>query len=122
MIRRSIADPSEVAYFLAHAPAATATNTMVAVAGTRWRIEECNEQGKDLIGLDQHQVRTWTALHHHVAVCMFAHAFAATRKARLQTEPPAQDATRRAREHTGETTRPRARSRRRQRDPVGGGT
>ena len=56
---------------------------MVAVAGIRWRIEECNEQGKDLIGLDQHQVRTWTAFHHHVAVCMFAHAFAATRKAAL---------------------------------------
>lgn len=83
MIRRSVADPSEVAYFLAHAPAATPTNTMVAVAGIRWRIEECNEQGKDLIGLDQHQVRTWTAFHHHIAVCMFAHAFAATRKARL---------------------------------------
>jgi hypothetical protein len=59
---------------------------MVAVAGTRWRIEECNEQGKDLIGLDQHQVRTWTAFHHHVVVCMFAHAFAATRKARLQAD------------------------------------
>jgi SRSO17 transposase len=89
MIRRSIADPAEVAYFLVHAPTATPTNTMVAVAGVRWRIEECNEQGKDLIGLDQHQVRTWTALHHHVVVCMFAHAFAATRKAQLHT--PAKD-------------------------------
>jgi len=89
MIRRSVADPSEVAYFLVHAPHATATNTMVAVAGIRWRIEECNEQGKDLIGLDQHQVRTWTAFHHHVAVCMFAHAFAATRAAALRatTDP-----------------------------------
>jgi SRSO17 transposase len=57
MIRRSISDPTDVAYFLAHAPHATATNVMVAVAGIRWRIEECNEQGKDLIGLDQHQVR-----------------------------------------------------------------
>ena len=83
MIRRGVADPSEVAYFLVHTPHATATNAMVAVAGIRWRIEECNEQGKDLIGLDQHQVRTWTAFHHHVAVCMFAHAFAATRKAAL---------------------------------------
>jgi SRSO17 transposase len=57
---------------------------MVAVAGIRWRIEECNEQGKDLLGLDQHQVRTWTAFHHHVAVCVFAHAFAATRRAHQQ--------------------------------------
>jgi SRSO17 transposase len=81
LIRRSIADPSQVAYFLAHAPAATAVKDMVAVAGIRWRIEECNEQGKDLFGLDQHQVRTWTAFHHHVAVCVFTHAFAATRRA-----------------------------------------
>ena len=86
MIRRSVTDPGEVAYFLVHAPHATPTNTMVAVAGIRWRIEECNEQGKDLIG-HQHQVRTWTALHHHVVVAMFAHAFAATRKARLHTLP-----------------------------------
>ncbi len=83
LIRRGVADPTEVAYFLAHAPEATPVNTMISVAGTRWRIEECNEQGKDLIGLDQHQVRTWTAFHHHVAVAMFAHAFAATRAARL---------------------------------------
>jgi len=92
MIRRSLADPSEVAYFLVHAPHATAANAMVAVAGIRWRIEECNEQGKDLIGLDQHQVRTWTAFGHHVAVCMFAHAFAATRKAALHA--PAEGAHR----------------------------
>jgi SRSO17 transposase len=84
LIRRSIADPTQVAYFLVHAPTATPVRDMVAVAGIRWRIEECNEQGKDLLGLDQHQVRTWTAFHHHVAVCVFAHAFAATRRAHQQ--------------------------------------
>jgi SRSO17 transposase len=84
LIRRSIADPGEVAYFLVHAPAATPVTDMVAVAGIRWRIEECNEQSKDLLGLDQHQVRTWTAFHHHVALCLFAHAFAATRRAHQQ--------------------------------------
>jgi SRSO17 transposase len=83
LIRRSVSEPDEVAYFLVHAPAATSPKDMIAVAGIRWRIEECNEQGKDLIGLDQHQVRTWTAFHHHVTVCMFAHAFTATRRARL---------------------------------------
>ena len=44
MIRRSVADPTEVAYFLVHAPTATATNAMVAVAGIQWRIEECQPQ------------------------------------------------------------------------------
>jgi SRSO17 transposase len=84
LIRRSIADPGEIGYFLAHAPTATPVKDMVAVAGIRWRIEECNEQSKDLLGLDSHQVRTWTAFHHHVAVCLFAHAFAATRRAHQQ--------------------------------------
>jgi SRSO17 transposase len=84
LIRRSIADPTEIGYFLAHAPTGTPVKDMVAVAGIRWRIEECNEQGKDLLGLDQHQVRTWTAFHHHVAVCVFTHAFAATRRAHQQ--------------------------------------
>ena len=36
------------------------------------------------LGLDQHQVRTWTAFHHHVALCLFAQAFAATRRAHQQ--------------------------------------
>jgi SRSO17 transposase len=85
LIRRGVADPTQIGYFLVHAPAATPVTDMVAVAGIRWRIEECNEQGKDLLGLDQHQVRTWTAFHHHVALCLFAHAFAATRRAHQQT-------------------------------------
>jgi hypothetical protein len=84
LIRRSIADPSEVGYFLVHAPAATTVTQMVSGAGIRWRIEECNEQSKDLLGLDQYQVRTWAAFHHHVALCAFAHAFAATRRAHQQ--------------------------------------
>jgi SRSO17 transposase len=41
LIRRSVSDPTEIGYFLAHTPAATPTTDMVAVAGIRWRIEEC---------------------------------------------------------------------------------
>ena len=121
MIRRSIADPSEVAYFLVHAPRATPTNTMVAVAGIRWRIEECNEQGKDLIGLDQHQVRTWTAFHHHVVVCVFAHAFAATRKARLHVTTPAGQGAHRGNGPATSPTPPRQPRQPRQPDTTSGG-
>lgn len=83
LIRRSISDPTEVAYFLVHAPQGTPMPAMVDVAGMRWKIEENNEQGKDLIGLDQYQVRTWTAWHHYVVTCMFAHAFLVVQRARL---------------------------------------
>jgi SRSO17 transposase len=93
LIRRSISDPSEVAYFLVHAPHETAMPAMVAVAGMRWKIEENNEQGKDLLGLDQYQVRTWTAWHHYVTACMFAHAFLVVQRARLVSTHGQQTAT-----------------------------
>jgi hypothetical protein len=72
--------------FLAHARHPTPATTLIRVAGTRWKIEENNEQGKDLIGLDQHQVRTWTAWHHTITACMFAHAFLAVQHADLHTD------------------------------------
>ena len=83
LIRRSISDPDEVTYFLAHAADPTPATTLIRIAGTRWKIEENNEQGKDLIGIDQTQVRTWTAWHHTITVCMFAHAFLAAQRANL---------------------------------------
>jgi SRSO17 transposase len=85
LVRRSVSDPDDITYFLAHAAEPTSPATLIMIAGTRWKIEENNEQGKDLIGLDQHQVRTWTAWHHMVTVCMFAHAFLAVQHAALTT-------------------------------------
>jgi SRSO17 transposase len=86
LIRRSITDPDDVTYFLAHAPNPTPATTLIRVAGTRWKIEENNEQGKDLIGIDQTQVRTWTAWHHTITTCMFAHAFLAAQRAALHQD------------------------------------
>jgi hypothetical protein len=108
LIRRSISDPSEVAYFLVHAPQRTTMPAMVAVAGMRWKIEENNEQGKDLIGLDQYQVRTWTAWHHYVTVAMFAHAFLVVQRARLVSahgQEPTTDQARKQTPHREKTTR-----------------
>jgi SRSO17 transposase len=86
LLRRSIADPADITYFLAHARHPTPAGTLIRVAGTRWKIEENNEQGKDLIGLDQHQVRTWTAWHHTITACMFAHAFLVVQHADLHAD------------------------------------
>jgi hypothetical protein len=86
LLRRSITDPSDVTYFLAHAPDPSPAATLIRIAGTRWKIEENNEQGKDLIGIDQYQVRTWTAWQHTITVCMFAHAFVAVQHATLHRD------------------------------------
>lgn len=49
----------------------------------RWTIEEDNETGKDLLGLTQHQVRSWTGWRQHVITVMLALAFLAVTRAHL---------------------------------------
>lgn len=88
LIRRSVSAPTELEFFLAHAPEHTPIPELIAVAGMRWKIEENNAQGKDLLGLDQYQVRKWTPWHRHVTACMLAHAFLAATRAKLGKDQP----------------------------------
>ncbi len=73
----------EVEYFLVHARTGTRIPAMIGAAGLRWNIEDDNKTGKDLLGLDQYQVRNWTPWHRHVSICMLAHAFLAVTRAGL---------------------------------------
>jgi SRSO17 transposase len=75
LVRRSIAEPDKLTYYLTFAPEDTPIGTLVSVAGTRWTIESCFEAAKSEVGLDQYEVRTWTAWHRHVTLAMLALAF-----------------------------------------------
>ena len=77
LVRRSIADPAERAYYLAYGPAETTTDELVRVAGRRWAVEECFEQAKGETGLDEYEVRKWEAWHRHVTLSLLAHAYLA---------------------------------------------
>lgn len=82
LVRRSVAEPAEVAFYLTHAPEGTVLVELVRVAGARWAIESCFEQAKGEVGLDQYEVRSWVGWHRHVTLSMFALAhLAAVRKA-----------------------------------------
>jgi SRSO17 transposase len=75
LVRRSITEPDKLIYYLTFAPENTPVSTLVSVAGTRWTIESCFEAAKGEVGLDQYEVRTWTAWHRHVTLAMLALAF-----------------------------------------------
>ena len=47
------------------------------VAGTRWSIEECFEEAKGQVGLDQYEVRKWDGWYRHITLAMLAHAYLA---------------------------------------------
>jgi SRSO17 transposase len=74
LIRRSISDPTEKTYYFVFAPKATTLHEMVKAAGARWHIEEDFENTKDM-GLDQYEVRSWTAWYRHITLVMLAYAF-----------------------------------------------
>ncbi len=73
--RRSLSEPTEIAYYLACAPAATSLERLVQVAGTRWAVEESLETAKGEVGLDQYEVRKWTGWYRHITLALLAHAF-----------------------------------------------
>lgn len=89
IVRRNVPDRQDIAYFLGHAPTDTPVPRMISVAGTRWRIEDSNEEAKDSLGLDEYQVRKWTPWHRHVTICILAHAFLAVQAAG-KAPPPAE--------------------------------
>ena len=88
LARRSISDPTDLAFYVCFAPADTSLATLVQVAGCRWRVEEAFEQAKGEVGLDHYQVRQYGAWYRHITLAMAAHAFLALTRAQL-TDPTA---------------------------------
>ena len=77
LARRSVAQPEELAYYVCYGPAGTTLEELVRVAGTRWAIEECFEEAKGPVGLDQYEVRRWDGWYRHITLAMLAHAYLA---------------------------------------------
>jgi SRSO17 transposase len=77
LIRRSITDPDELAFYLCAGPADTTIDVLVRVAGARWAIEECFQQAKTETGLDHYQVRRYQPWYRHITLAMLAHAYLA---------------------------------------------
>lgn len=74
LVRRSVSDPTERAYYRIYGPAGTTMERLVCVAGRRWCIETAFEAAKGLVGLDQYAVRKWEAGHRHITLALLAHA------------------------------------------------
>ena len=66
LARRRLAQPEELAYYVCFGPADTTLEDLVQVAGTRWTIEECFEEAKGPVGLDQYEVRKWEGWYRHI--------------------------------------------------------
>lgn len=72
--RRSLKDPTDLAYYRCYTPANTTLMELARVAGARWSIEETFQTSKGETGLDHYQVRQYTGWYRHITLSMFAHA------------------------------------------------
>src|SRR3712207_3414671 len=68
-------EPAELAFYVCAGPAETTLEQLIAVAGGRWRIEECFQAAKNEAGLASYQVRDYTAWYRHITLAMLAHAY-----------------------------------------------
>jgi SRSO17 transposase len=83
LVRRSIEQQPEHAYYWFYAPPGKATlQALVRVAGQRWRIEQCFQTAKGECGLDHYEVRSWQGWHRHITLAMLAHAVLAVLQTR----------------------------------------
>jgi SRSO17 transposase len=87
LIRRHIVD-GDLAFFTTWCPAATSIETLVAVEGHRWAIEDSFETAKNEFGLDHNESRSWHGWHRHVSLVTLAFAMMAVIRHRANPPPP----------------------------------
>lgn len=89
LMRRSIAEPEEIAYYLCYGPAQTNVHELIRIAGRRWVIEDCFKAAKGEVGLDDYEVRKWDGWHRHITLCLLAHAYLAVVRSVAEDEEDA---------------------------------
>jgi len=88
LIRRSIADDDDLAFFSTWCRKGTTMEKLVLVEGHRWAIEDSFETAKNELGLDHNETRSWHGWHRHVSLVMLAFAMMAVIRHHANARPP----------------------------------
>jgi len=88
IIKRTIGGSPTYSYYMSNAPVSTRLKTFVWLSGIRWAIEQCFEETKSELGMDQYEVRKYAGWNHHILTCMLAHFFLWHLKIRLGKKSP----------------------------------
>ncbi len=83
IMRRTIGENPTYSFFISNAPLSTRLAVFVWLSGIRWAIEQCFEEGKSELGMDQYEVRKFPGWNHHILTVMLAHFFLWHLKIRL---------------------------------------
>ncbi len=67
-------------YFLSNLSEDTDTQRVVELCHLRWRVERDYQDMKQETGFEHYEGRSWPGFHHHLTICMAAHAFLASQR------------------------------------------
>jgi SRSO17 transposase len=84
LVLRRHAETGELKSYLCNAPVDTALEQLVQMSGMRWPIETCFEASKQLLGMGDYAVRSWSGWHHHMTLVILAHFFVVCMSLRLK--------------------------------------
>jgi SRSO17 transposase len=72
MVERGTAQEPYIKYYLCNAAETCPLQDMVVAGHGRWTVEDCFLQGKQEVGMDAYEVRSWRGWHHHMTMVMLA--------------------------------------------------
>jgi SRSO17 transposase len=78
LARRSVSEPTEMAYYFSNAPADFSRQRLAEIASSRFAVEQCFEEAKAETGLDEYEARHWHCWYRHITLSMMAHAWLAS--------------------------------------------
>jgi SRSO17 transposase len=82
-----------IKYAFSNAPAHTSLKTLCQVSLMRWPIEQCFQEGKSQLGMNQYEHRSWPAWHRHMIYVFLALHFLMRLRICLKKSPDAHAAT-----------------------------
>ena len=75
VVKRTITEEPTYSFYLSNAPINSRLPLFVWLSGLRWPIEQCFEEAKSEIGMDQYGVRKYAGWYHHMILSMLTHFF-----------------------------------------------
>jgi SRSO17 transposase len=73
LVKRTPGDTPTSWYYISNASTSARRPLFIWLSGRRWAIEQCFEEAKQEVGLDQYEGRKFPGWHHHILLCILAH-------------------------------------------------
>jgi SRSO17 transposase len=87
LLRRTL-EKTDLKFYVSNADGQTAWQEIAMAGATRWRVEECLEDGKMHLGMADYEARSWSSWHHHMAMVALAHLYVTLTKRDMKNDIP----------------------------------